>query len=394
MKKKFFSLLISVLLVSCSTNSEIKPSLISKDVDGYFLDEEFIFPLNTITSLNMYNKDQLNEVYPQFKEMITNLSKEVDRYHIYKDINNLKAINDSCGTGLEIVVSESLFEILKLGVDLTKLTEGKFNLAMGNVIDLYTPLFENSFSSVASMPEENILNQALASVPSYEEIDNVIILNEKNNSVILNQCNDLNVTISLGALAKGFVMQKAYDYLNSFNYDFFFNSGNSTIGLNGKNPLNATGDWKVGLYNPSLSGVDEYLAILPVQGEKFLSTSGDYQQHFFYEDENSNNNIMHHIIDPFTGVSNDYIRCVSLISDNCSLAVLDALSTTLFNVNSEQEIIDVISLFEETYECSINYIISKPNVAYNYNDVDILINKEYEGYVTSFASNVKNVKYI
>ena len=48
MKKKFAFLLMSILLTSCSTNTEIKPSLISKDVDGYLHNGEFIFPLNTL----------------------------------------------------------------------------------------------------------------------------------------------------------------------------------------------------------------------------------------------------------------------------------------------------------------------------------------------------------
>ena len=53
MKKSLLSLILSFLLVSCSTNTSNQPSLVSKNVDGYFHNDEFIFPLNTFTALNM-----------------------------------------------------------------------------------------------------------------------------------------------------------------------------------------------------------------------------------------------------------------------------------------------------------------------------------------------------
>ena len=393
MKGKFAFLLMSVLLTSCSTNTEIKPSLISKDVDGYLHDGQFLLPLNTITTLSMYYKDKFDEVYPSFNEMVISLSKQMDRYNKYDSLVNLKTINDSCGSNLKIEISDELFDVISLGVELTKLTEGRFNLAMGSIIDLYSPIFESG-EEEALLPNSELIDNALLSIPSYTEIDEVIILDKQTKTIQLNQYNEQNVTISLGAIAKGFVMQKAYDYLKSFGYDFLFDSGSSTIGMFGKNQLKESGNWTVGFYNPSIENLKEYLTIINLTGENYLSTSGDYQQHFFYEDVNKTKKMMHHIIDPSTGISNDYLRSISLISNNCSLAVLDALSTTLFNVSNDEQLIDMIILFEETYNTNINYVACKKTNENNYNDVNLIVDKELENSLSGFASNVKNVKYI
>ena len=57
MKKRFLPLLLSFLLIGCNNEDSIKPALISRDVDGYFHGENFIFPLNTITTLSLYYQD-------------------------------------------------------------------------------------------------------------------------------------------------------------------------------------------------------------------------------------------------------------------------------------------------------------------------------------------------
>ena len=190
-------------------------------------------------------------------------------------------------------------------------------------------------------------------------------------------------------------MDKAYDYLASKECDFYFNAGNSTIALHGRNLLNETGQWRIGFANPSLDyNYESYLATISISGSNFLSTSGDYQQYFTYEDENNNNRLMHHIIDPYTGVSNNNVRSVSLISNDCSLAILDALSTTIFNAYDNNEILNVVSMFETTYNCDINYIIGKPHEVNNYTDIDLYINEEIYGDLYNIASNVIDIEVL
>ena len=178
MRKKHIPLLsIITLLVSCNQTNNIK--VVTHTAPGYFVGDEFVFPMNTLVNLKMYDENTLDEVSFEFDNIVTSLSKEVDRYHNYENIINLKTINDSCGLNQELQLTDSLYEMIELGINLTKLTKGKFNLAMGSIIDLYSSKLNEETSEVFNtLPEQNLISDALLSIPTYEDIDSVIQLNK------------------------------------------------------------------------------------------------------------------------------------------------------------------------------------------------------------------------
>ena len=108
MKRKglFLSTLL-ILLTSCEPTRSFYTHQVLGD---YYEDKGYISPLNTSITLKMFDKDILDEASAGFDSIIKNLSKEVDRYNNYDDINNLKVINESFGK--EIVISKELFELL------------------------------------------------------------------------------------------------------------------------------------------------------------------------------------------------------------------------------------------------------------------------------------------
>ena len=75
-KQALMSIFLSTFLLSCQIES---PTLITHMVDGYFIGNEFVFPMNTITQLRMYYQDQYNEVNDTFDDIVISLSEEVDR---------------------------------------------------------------------------------------------------------------------------------------------------------------------------------------------------------------------------------------------------------------------------------------------------------------------------
>lgn len=389
-KQVFASLLLTTFLLSCEIE---KPSLINHVVDGYFLQDEFVFPMNTITQLKMYYQDQYNEVSDRFDEIVISLSKEVDRYHNYEGLNNLKTINDSCGSGEYIKVSKELFELIRLSIELTKLSEGKFNLAMGNIIDLYSSkISEDYVGREDTLFDEDIILNYVESIPSYDIIEDIIILKSEDSSIMLNKYKDNDVIISLGAIAKGYVMHKAYEYLKLFDYPALFDAGMSTMGtVNNK----SKDGWTIRLNTPSLLSRNDVMLDFSFEGDAFISTSGDYQQYFKYKDENNNTRLMHHIIDPYTGISNNFLRSVTLLSKDANLAILDSLSTVIFNCYNDEEILSTIDLFEKTYNCKISYLISKPlineNDVYDYESFNILVSSSFDSLkVGDYSSNVIN----
>ena len=382
-RKNLLLLFISMFVVGCEKVEQ--PSLINHIVPGDFIEDEFVFPMNTITQLKMYYQSQYDEVYSSFDNIVISLSREVDRYHDYEGINNLKTINDSCGSDQYIKVSNELFELIQLSIDITKLSEGKFNLAMGNIIDLYASKISDEYvGREDTLFDDEIINEYLANIPSYEEIDEVIQLNKEDNSIKLNKYNDNNVVISLGAIAKGFVMQKAYDFLKVYDYPALFDAGSSTMAtINNK----SEDGWNIGFGSANLEMDGGTLTTVNVKGDHFISTSGDYQQYFKYKDENGNYRLMHHIIDPNTGISNNYLRAVTLLSNNTSLAILDALSTVLFNCYDDEEALSMISLFEQSFNCDISFLMTKPviesNGKFNYELFNVMVASSFDSLTVS-----------
>lgn len=375
-------LLSSLTLFSCTTNNY---QVYEYDVNGFFIDDEFVFPMNTLTKVKSYQKD--DEMFAIFEDMVKKNSAEVDRYHTYEGINNLKTINDSCGKNEKIKVSNDLFELLSLAIEYTKLSEGKFNLAMGSLIDLYSPYFSSPKDMVYDcFPiEEELLNNVISSIPNYSDIENYIVLDEENKTVLLNKYNDENVVISLGAIAKGFVMQKCYDYLQTLNKPYLIDAGSSTMACINENPLSSNKKWSIAFKDPSINTPEMYLCNVHLNKNVKISTSGDYLQNFSYLKDN----IIykeHHILDFNTGKSNHYLRNASLISYDASLTMLDALSTALFNCNSASSRLELINVFEERYNCHIDYCFVIPKTANGNIDYDTY----YLELSSSFASSVVN----
>lgn len=393
MKIKYLSLLlIPFMLTSCTNYEVLNPHMVSgRYIDGI----GYISPMNTIVTLKMYNKDQYNEVVDGFDNIVTSLSDQADRYYDYNNVVNIKTLNDSCGSNEFINVSDELFEMIELGINLTKISKGKFNLAMGSLIDLYKDkISEESVGSINTLPDQELIEQAILSIPSYTEIESVIELDYSKKSIRLNKCNDNNVVISLGAIAKGFVMQKAYDYLKEYNYPALIDAGSSTMGMVSDNPLRKQGKWNVSFRTPSIGQEVSLFNTVSSSGDTFISTSGDYQQNFYYYDENNNLKLMHHIINPFTGVSNNIIRNVSLISNNASLAVLDALSTAMFNIENINDAYTLIDDVEDAFNCDISFMIVC-SYSNQYDLYEVYVSSSFnELIVEKFPKEVKNIKVV
>ena len=105
----------------------------------------------------------------------------------------------------------------------------------------------------------------------------------------------------------------------------------------------------VGVRNPS--NRYSYLFALTLANNQSISTSGSDQNYYLLAD----NTIRCHIINPFTGYSDNYYNIVTVICENAMIA--DSLSTALFNVEDIELIKSIILDIENAYNTDIDIIL-------------------------------------
>ena len=323
----------------------------------------FFAPFNSYVAIDTYSDKQFEFVKENAQERILYAHKITDRYHDFTNFSNLKTINDSYGTGKAIKVNEELFSLVKFAKEFTILSQGKFHLALGSVIDVWKDKFDYPGTFEKDVTDE-FITKALTAVPSLEELDQVIVLDEQNKTIQLNGLEGAlePVKISLGGIAKGFGL----DYISKMYQgtkfkDSKLDAGSSSIMTMGDYPGVASDTWSIKYRNPSFKqDKDEFLLRIKFNGSKSLSTSGDSEQNYLIKDNAGNIIIRHHILDSETGYSNNYHRFVGLISEGTSGMLLDALSTAIFNIQKTEDIQKFVSLVNETYHVDINYFVTNP----------------------------------
>ena len=370
--KKIF-LIICLLLSACAVqNEEIKKE---KVFIGTLQDENgsMILPLNTEVFLTFVRQSKKDALYNDSQDILFSLHKLLDRHHYYLDdnnqrITNLKVINEHFNE--EIIIDSRLFDALKQAIELTKLTKGYFNLAIGKLSDVYDGYF-NSYDTVRSDPSREEIDNALNTVIPYEDIEEYIILNEENKSITLKPYNGNEYIISLGAFSKGYVVDQIYNELTKYNTSFMISAGSSSITAYVYDDEGIS--WTIGSKDPN--DKNSLLYVYPLKNE-FTSSSGDYEQYYI----NENSILRHHILNPYTGYSENYYRAVELKSNKNS-GVIDALSTAIFSIEDLDQIIEIINNIENYYNMKIDYCLLK-------DDYSMTISKDFaDVLIKSYTSN-------
>ncbi len=279
--KKILILLSILLLTGCS-EKEITKNL---------------FYMDTFINIKIYSNDtkKVNEAI----EYIDTLYNKYDKMTNFYDNNSeLSNINNNSN----YKVSNELKELLNFGIDWYDKSNGKLNIAMGNVTKVWHDFREN----LNDFPNSDDLNQNT-------NINDLII---KDNDVI-----NKGVKIDLGSISKGYVTEIAGKYLESIGLDkYIINAGgNVKVGKSIK------GNYKIGIASPNK---DDNMII--INGENIsVVTSGGYERYIEY-----NNSQYHHIISPDTLYPANYMKSVTVIGKDSSIC--DALSTTLFLMSIEE----------------------------------------------------------
>ncbi|MFA6829506.1 MAG: FAD:protein FMN transferase [Bacilli bacterium] len=336
-----------------------------------------------------YSDEQLSEITEKFGNDFSFFHALSDRHNYYclydtsdeqtqinqPKINNLKVVNDSYGTGEEIVLDDFLYSLLKKSYQFTLDSDGLFNMFLGTVNDIYEAKQEelsdydsslskalslaNNFTFASDVDAEEI-SQAIAFVPSTkDEISSMLTFNDEKKSVIFNRLSktgfeDKKVSISLGGNAKGEATEYVAANLEKEYPDIclVIDSGSSSIKVTFQRPDEQK--WNIRLTNPVYAqslDASEYNSTeisFSHLGEFTISTSGYYMQYFYVYDQAKDEYIRRsHIINPLTGYSENFFDQICVMMPDSGLA--DMYTTALMNTTSVTQASSLFDTLNQKY---------------------------------------------
>lgn len=243
-------------------------------------------------------------------EGIEGVLEEVDAaMSTWREDSELSRLNSREDQSQWTDISAPLYEVLAGAADVSRLTEGAFDITIGPVVNLW------GFGPEArpdKAPDDDILAERL-SATGYEKLE----LRADPPALRASQPQ----YIDLSAIAKGYGVDAVARYLESAGVMSYLVEIGGEVRVNGRKPDGSA--WRLAIEDP----VSERRQINRVVAldQHAMATSGDYRN--YYESEGRRYS---HTIDPESGVPIRHnLASVTVIAENTMLA--DALATG-FNV--------------------------------------------------------------
>lgn len=293
------SLVFAVVLCGCTTS--LKP--VSEHSGTELI-------MDTVCTVRI-GGDNAKEIAKAAFERISEISEKTDYFSETSEVSKI----NKAEANVPIELSEDVFNIIKTSLEISRLSEGAFDITLAPIKDLW-----NISGGAHKPPSENEIEGALSSV-GYEKI----ILNEETKT--LTKLSD-DVRIDLGGAAKGYAADCAVDVLrkNQTAYAIIDLGGN--IYAFGKNPSRADGKWLIGIQKPFEKSGEYAETVLIDEGA--VVTAGTYQRYFEWDGEK-----YHHIMNSKTGRPADSgVASASITSQSALFA--DCVSTACVVLGEEK----------------------------------------------------------
>lgn len=316
-----------------SNTSSSDDKAVEKDIEDKIksMGGQFFF-LNSILTLDIYDTGLDNakinqEVEDRVRELENKMSTKIATSEVSK-------INDNAGID-KVKVSDDTYTVIKEALKYGKISKGKFDITVGNLVDLWGIGTENE-----KVPSKEEIKKALATV-DYNKVE----IDDNNKTVFLK---DKGMKIDLGAIAKGYVADDIVKILEKDGVkSAIINLGGNVYVYGNKGGKN----FKIGIRNPLSPDPNDYLGIYQSQNESVV-TSGVYER--FFEKDGKR---YHHILSTSDGypIDNNLIS-TSIITKSSMDA--DALSTTTFALGLEEG----LKLIENTKNTEAMFITADKKI--------------------------------
>jgi len=241
------------------------------------------------------------QVFQEFDNIEHSMSR-------YIPDSELSLVNQT-GAKQAVLVSDSLFEVLAAAMNISRLSEGAFDMTFGSVGYLYD--FRQRIQ-----PSEEAIQNSIRSV-NYQYVQ----LDHKYKSVGFKE---EGVMLDLGGIAKGYAVDQGIRILQEHAIKHAHLSAGGDMRLLGDKKGKP---WIIGIRNPRVE--DKQSLIMPLS-DTAISTSGDYER-FFIDDSGER---IHHILSPKTGKPVKGLQSVTVLAADATTS--DGLSTAIFVLGLEK----------------------------------------------------------
>ena len=267
------------------------------------------FMMDTIVQIDIQGKNEnKNKVaLAETFAIMQNIAIRADRY----SKSEVAEINKNAGIR-PVKVSEDILFIAQYAV---AQDVAEVDITLGPLIDLW-----NNCRNKKEVPTQQQIENAHALTGEKK----MLVDNEKQTIFLANK----GMSIDLGAIAKGYAVEKAGQYLAANeNIVCALINGGGNIKVIGKKPDKKP--WRIGIQDPR--NASESIGILNLAAGDAVATSGDYHRYFELKGRR-----WHHILQPTTGWPGNYNISATAICKNAMEA--DYYSTLFFLLPAEESI--------------------------------------------------------
>ena len=246
----------------------------------------------------------------QFDAILNRVNGEMSTYLPESELSQINNLNSAA----PIPVSPSLMQVLQAAREVSRATQGAFDVTVAPLINLWGFGPEQDFT----VPKEEQIDAALRLV-GYEQL-------RLNPAALTLEKARGGISIELSAIAKGHGVDQVADYLDSLQLDDYLVEIGGEIRARGVNRERVP--WQIGIEQP-VAGQRTVRRIIRLDNMA-MATSGDYRN--FFEQDGIRYS---HTIDPRTGrpVSHSLVSMTVLHS---SAMLADAWATGLLVLGPEQ----------------------------------------------------------
>ena len=274
------------------------------------------FYFDTVCSIAVYDMDKMSE--ENANKAIQNAFALCSRYESLlsrtKEGTDIYRINNAGGEAVEC--DPETVEVIRKGLYYSELSEGKFDITIGKVSDLWDFHTEDP-----AVPSEEALKEAAATV-GWQKV------RIENNTVALT---DPGTHIDLGGIAKGYIADRLSEQLRKDGVTSgIISLGGNIACIGSKGSGSEASPFRVGIEKP-YSNQTQIVGIVEAADETVV-TSGVYQRYFEKDGVQ-----YHHILDATTGLpaQSDVVGVTLKAADGKS-ADCDALATILLIMGEEK----------------------------------------------------------